>query len=124
MSLELVLAPGMTNSASSLSYPYTNELVNSHIKAQVYIHAGAEDVTSFSVLGRYGVFGVDIDFRKSLCIGTHLLGAFGSFTFQNHLWDCRCRLIVYVGTLIYRITLADFNVDKFKVASVSLCKFP
>ncbi len=54
MSVELVVARGVTDSASCLSYPYTNELVNSVIKARVYICVGHEDGESFSATGAYG----------------------------------------------------------------------
>ncbi len=114
----------MTDSVSSLSYPYTNELVNSFIKDRVYTRAGDEDPESFSVLGRYGAFGVDFDFRKSLHVATRLTRASGSHPFQSIVWGCRCRCKVDVGTRIYWITLADFDVDKFKMVGASPCKFP
>ncbi len=109
---------------SSLSYPYKNELVNSFIKAWVYIRAGDEDMRSLSVLGQCGVFGVDIDFRKYLHISTHYISASGSFPIPALLWGYTCRYMVYGGTEIVWITLADFDVEKFKAVSASPCKFP
>ncbi len=124
MSVELVHAPGVPDSASSLSYPYTNELVNSVIKAWVYIYAGDEDAESFSVFGRYGEFQVDVDFRKRLHIDTYLISGTGSLPDQYHFWGCRCRAKNYMGTEINWISLAGFNVDGFKLVSDSPCQFP
>lgn len=72
MSAELVLASGVTDSGSTLSYPYTNELVNSFIKAKVYIEFGDEDTGSFSALGVFGALGANCDFHKNLHVSTHL----------------------------------------------------
>ncbi len=124
MLVELVLAPGVADSASSLSYPYTNELVNSVIKARVYIRAGIEDGGSFSVLGANGVFDVDVDFRKRLHIVTRLFSTPGSPPRRSQSWGCRCRFTCYVGTDITWISLADFDVNEFKMVSASPCKFP
>ncbi len=124
MLVELVLAPGVTDSASSLSYPYTNELVNSVIKANVYIRVGHEDGESFSALGVYGVFDVDIDFSKWLHIVAYLYSVPGSPPGQAQIWGCRCRFKNYMGTLIHWISLADFDVDEFHLVSASPCKFP
>ncbi len=123
MSIELVLAPGVTDSASSLSYPYTNELVNSVLKTWVYAPAGNEDIESFSAFGRYGVFDVDLDFRKRLHMTTHLYSAPGSLPIQDQVWGCRCRFKPYVGGDIRWILLADFNVDEFKLVRASPCQF-
>ncbi len=114
-----MLAPGVIDSASSLSYPYTNELVNSLIKALVYTYAGAEDGESFSASGRHGVFHVDMDFRRRLHIVTHLGNVSPSLPFQGQIWGCRCRVRDYKGTEITWISLADFNADKFKLVSAS-----
>lgn len=75
LSVELVLAPGVTDSATSLSCSYANELVNSVIKAWVYVCVGSEDFESFSAFRKYGVFDVEVDFRKRLHIATYLYGA-------------------------------------------------
>ncbi len=119
ISVELVLAPGVPDSASSLSYPYTNELINSVIKAWVYIYAGDEDPESFSAFGRYGVFDVGVDFRKRLHTVTHLYSETRSLPGQGQVWGCRCRRKDYVGTRICWISLADFNVNEFKMVSAS-----
>lgn len=123
LSVELVIVP-VADSASSLSYPYTNELVNSVIKANVYIRVGYEDMDSFSALGQYGVFDVDIDFHKWLHIFTSFYSAPGSLPGQSQIWGCRCRYEYYVGTEINWISLADFDIDEFKMVSDSPCKFP
>ncbi len=116
-SVDLVLAPGVGDSTSSLSYPYRNELVNSVIKDIIYIRAGAEDGDNFSVLGANGVFSVDLDFRKYLHIVTHFNSTPGSVASHGWLWGCRRRLKTYVGTDITWISLADFDVDEFKLVS-------
>ncbi len=123
MPVELVLAPGVAESASSLSYPYTNELVNSFIKACVYAYVGDEDLKNFSAFGRYGVFDVDVDFCKRLHIITLLNSAPGSLSYQYRIWGCRSRYKCYVGTEFECISLADFNIDKFKLVSASLRDF-
>ncbi len=124
MLVELVLAPGMADSASYLSYPYTNELVNSVIKAFVYIRVGTEDRESFSALGAYGVFDVDVDFHKWLHIAAYLASWPGSLPGQGQIWGCRYRFKLYMGTWIHWISLADFDVDEFHLVSTSPCKFP
>ncbi len=113
MSVELALASGVTDSLSSLSYPYTNELVNSFIKAWAYTYAGEEDMERFSVFGRYGAYQIDVDFRKRLHIVSHLYNG----TAYGRMWGCRCRYKLNVGSVIYWASLADFNVDEFKLVS-------
>ncbi len=120
MSVELVTVPSVDDSAPSLSYPYTNELVNSFIKAMVYTHVGVEDTDSFSVLGRSGVFDVDVDFRKRLHIVTYIDSVLSPFSVHTWLWGCKCRFKLYVGTEINLISLAEFNVNEFKSVSDSL----
>ncbi len=120
MSVELVLAPGVTDSASSLSYPYANELVNSAIKAWVYTYAGDEDRENFSALGAFGVFYINTDFRKRLRIVTHFyVAGTGPLPVRNQVWGCRCRDKWYVRASITWISLADFDVNKFKLVSAS-----
>ncbi len=124
ISVELVPAPGATDSASFLSYPYTNEFVNSFIKAWVYANVGDEDDGSFSALGRYGLFDVNVDFRKCLHIITHLDGGTGSLPAQGRIWGCRDRFRSYVGTSIYWISLAHIDVHEFKLVSTPPCRLP
>ncbi len=114
MAIELVLAPGVPDSASSLSYPYTNELVNSLIKAKVYIDIGREDEENFSTPGRFGVLDADLDFRKRLHILTNTWSASGSLPASGYLWNCEYRNKSYPGTLISWISLSKFNIDEFK----------
>ncbi len=121
MSVELIPAPGVADSASSLSYPYTNELVNSIIKANVYISVGDEDLESFSALGAYGVFDADIDFRKCLHIDSYQTS---SIPVPAWIWGCGRLRTCYVGTFINWVSLDDFDVDEFKIVSVSPNKFP
>lgn len=121
MSVELVLASDVLDSASSLSCPYTNELVNSIIKARVYVSVGTEDVNSFSALGAYGMFNVDVDFRKRLHIDTYIYSAAtGSHPFHFLFWGVRGCFKLYVGTEIRWFSLVEFNVDEFKLVSASL----
>ncbi len=117
MSTELVLAPSVTDSAASLSYPHANELVNSFIKAWVYACVGDEDRDRFSALGAFGVFDVDIDFRKCMHIATYLYSGTGSLPSPSWFWGCRCRFKYYAGTSINWISLADFDVNEFKMVS-------
>ncbi len=120
-SLELVLVPGVADSASSLSYPDTNELINSVIKARVYMNVGDENTERFSALGAYGVFGADVDFRKCLHIVTYLYRTPRSLP-GGPIWGCRRRYKLYMGTSIYWISLADFKVDEFKLVSALLIR--
>ncbi len=114
----------MTNSTTAFSNPYTNELVTSLIQAWVYIRVGSEDRESFSVLGQYGMFDVDIDFRKTLFISTYIPSVYGSVAVQMLLWGCRSRRKGYVGTDIFWIALTDFDVEKFKtVSALPPCAF-
>ncbi len=119
MSVGLVLAPDMTDSALFLSYPYTNELVNSVVKVRAYIGVGDEDAESFSALGAFGTFNPDLDFRNCLYITTYSYSATGSTRSHGFLWGCRCRFKPYLGTHINCISLADFNVDEFNLVSGS-----
>ncbi len=80
---------------------------------------GDEDVKGFSVLGTFGVFNVDLDFRKRLLIVTHLYSLLGMPPFHTWLWGCRCRSKRYVGTSIYWISLTEFDVNKFKLVNAS-----
>ncbi len=113
----------MTDSASSLSYPHTNELVNLSIKDWVYASAGREDSQSFLVLGRYGAFGVDFDFRKSLHTVTRVTRAFRSRPTPDMIWGFVGKHQVYVGTSINWVNLAKLDVEKFKTVGASPCKF-
>ncbi len=122
MSVELVLAPDVTDSVSSLSCPHTDESINSLIKDLIYIRIGDEDQESFSTLGGYVVSYVDIDSRKCLHLATKLSNDPGALPFRDRLWGCRCRVQSYVGTEIYWISLADFDVDAFKLVSDSPSK--
>ncbi len=111
MSVELALAPGVTDSALSLSYPYTNELINSLIKALIYICVGGEHAQSFSALGVFRVFDVDIDFHKWLYIVTSLYSVYDPRPDSDGwIWGCRSRFKYYMGTDIRWILLTDFNI--------------
>ncbi len=123
ISVELVLAPGVTDSASTLSCPHTNELANSVIKDYVYFRVGSEDREKFSALGSFGVFDVDVDFRKRLYIATRLYGAPGSRSGRHQIWGCKCRYRHYVGSDIHWFPLANFNVSEFKSVSALARRF-
>lgn len=114
MSVELVLSPRVPDSGASLSCPYTNELVNSLIKAQVYIHVGTEDTENFSTLGG---FGVECDFRKRLHISTHLRNSIHSLPYNVSLWGCKCRGRWYPGTVIFWVSLVVFEIRAFKLVT-------
>lgn len=120
MPIELIRAPGVTDSASSLSYPYTNELVNSLIKARVYISVGREDSQSFSAPGGLGALGADLDFRKRLHILTHFGSTIGSLPSSGFRWGCECRAKSSPGTRVCWIPLDKFNVDEFKLVNPSI----
>ena len=120
MSVELVRASGVADSASTLSYPYTNELVNSAIKDWVYSAFGNEDTESFSALGVFGALGVACDFRKCLHVSTHPGSEDGSLPWSGMMWGCQCRSKGYPGTRIIWISLDKFDVNEFKLVSISL----
>lgn len=107
----------MPDSASSLSHPYTNELVNSLIKASVYIDVGSEDSRSFSVAGGFGALNAECDFRKSLHVFTNLVSVAGPFPRNGWVWGCQRRAKLYPGTRIVWVSLAKFNVSEFKLVS-------
>ncbi len=109
----------MTDSASSLSYPYMNELVNSFIKAAVYAGVGAEDEESFTALGSFRVFDIDIDFRKRLYLSTHIF-CFVNTLRSDPLWGCGSRFKYYLGTEIAWIALDDFDINEFKSVSAPI----
>jgi len=120
MFVELVLAPGVTDSGSSLSCPYTNELVNSLIKARVYIAVGTEDLKSFSGPGGFGALDANCDFRKHLHLATHLWSDMYPLPYNALLGGCGCRVRSYPGTWIYWIPLVEFDISEFKLVNPSL----
>ncbi|KAF9454379.1 hypothetical protein P691DRAFT_808516 [Macrolepiota fuliginosa MF-IS2] len=70
---ELVLAPGVLDSSSSLSYPYANELVNSILKARVldFLHKSCLSLTSIPEISPQLLQQFQhADFRKCLYINT------------------------------------------------------
>ncbi len=120
MIIELILAPGVEDSAASLSYPSSNEVVNSLVKAYVYFHTGAEDSQSFSVDGQARKLDADCDFRKRLHIVAHLVDSRPSSGLR---WGCRCRFKWVHGTSISwvpREEFPKFNVMEFKLVKKSL----
>ena len=119
VSVELVLASGVADSVSTLSYPYTNELVNSFIKDCVYSEFGTEDSESFSALGVIGALGATCDFRKHLHAATPPEGEDGSLPWCGILWGCECRFKSYPGTRIRWISLDKFDINEFKLVNIS-----
>lgn len=112
----------MLDSASSLSYPYTNELVNSLIKAWVYYEAGNEHSENFSQPGSEGRGppGAERDYRKHLQVFTYLgrvIPAEPNSVTTRLLWGCECRTKSFPGTYIAWISGNDFSkfsVNEFK----------
>ncbi len=70
------------------------------------------------------MFDVRVDFRKCLHITTHLYSETRSLPGQGQVWGCRYRIKSYVGTEIGLISLADFNVDDFKLVCFLPCELP
>ncbi len=121
-SLELVLAPGVPNSAASLSYPYTNELVNSFLKAYIYVKVGEENKRSFFVSREPGSLSAKCDFRKRLHTHTHLSRS--DFLFQHMLWGCVSEARFFPGTVLECIPGSEFHkFDLVEFKSVSLLRF-
>lgn len=120
MCIELILPPDVTDSGSSLSCPCTDELVNSLTKAWVYIVVGLEDPESFSAPGGFGISDASCDFRKHLHTTTHLWSHINSHPCEVLLWGCKCRRIVYPGASIHWISLAEFDINEFKLVHLSL----
>jgi len=117
---ELVLAPGVPDSAFSLSYPSTNELVNSLIKVCIYRTLDSEDSEKFSATGEVGL-NAACDFRKHLHIVTHftrVLRPDSSRPTRSLLWGCECRVKCLPGifiTWVSRAGFSKFNVPEFKL---------
>lgn len=119
MFVELTLAPGVPDSAASLSYPYTTELVNSVIKGWVYSITGRGDAEGTPMPGDNGW--LNIDFRKHLYVRTRLLGATGSAPGNGLLWGCECRTKSSPGCRITWISgenSLNFRVADFKLVSL------
>lgn len=121
ISLGLVLAPGFPDSASSLSHPYTNELVNSVIKAWAYT-----SVTRGFFSGSYYPNKEEIhcDYRKNLYVTTsvcrtvsHTPDAPFRSWFRNHL----CFAKVVLGTQIMWLRGSQFH--KFGIAEFKQVKY-
>ncbi|KAF9442582.1 hypothetical protein P691DRAFT_681180, partial [Macrolepiota fuliginosa MF-IS2] len=120
--LELVLAPGVPDSASSLSWPYANELVNSALKAWIYewafetcFYFGSLPQIEHQLLQRFG----HINFRKARQNKAMVLGGDGGFL-RSARWGCRGYLKMIHRTQLFRTTQdqfqARFNVVEFKAA--------
>ncbi|KAF9442369.1 hypothetical protein P691DRAFT_779436 [Macrolepiota fuliginosa MF-IS2] len=110
---ELALAHGLPDSASSLSWPYTNELVNSVLKSCVYDWAFE---TCFN-FGRFPEIERPLlryfdraDFRKALRNDTMLYA--GHSGFVNAIrWDCDGHSRVSRGTELFRVPRDRFRVS-------------
>ncbi|KAF9446884.1 hypothetical protein P691DRAFT_732444 [Macrolepiota fuliginosa MF-IS2] len=108
---ELVLAPGVPDSAASLSWPYTNELVNSMLKACVYVWAFS---SCFGYICYPGIepqlirhFG-RVDFRKGH-EGRMMLFAEHSAPLHNWSWNYRGNSKYFRGTRLFRILPNEFQ---------------
>ncbi|KAF9442342.1 hypothetical protein P691DRAFT_714489 [Macrolepiota fuliginosa MF-IS2] len=117
---DLILVHGVADSASSLSWPYTNELVNSVLKACVYYWA-------FDVCFQYGDL-PDIecqllqrfscaDFHKARQNEVMLYAGYSGFVFRGR-WGCDAHSKFIRGTQIFRTTQdkfrENFDVTKFE----------
>ncbi|KAF9449078.1 hypothetical protein P691DRAFT_703813 [Macrolepiota fuliginosa MF-IS2] len=117
---ELILAHGVADSASSLSWPYTNELVNSMLKACIYGWAfdtcsrfGASPKIESQLLQRFGC----ADFRKARQNQAMLYAGCRHFMAYT-LWGCYGRRKIIRGTQLFHAPRDEFreNFDatKFK----------
>ncbi|KAF9444915.1 hypothetical protein P691DRAFT_777939 [Macrolepiota fuliginosa MF-IS2] len=104
----VALAPHVPNSASSLSYPYTTELVNSIIKAEVYgwtghICARLADAPEleFQLLQRHGC----VDFRKSL----HIFATLNRVCTYTEYLACNGRQKSVGDTVLFRLCPGEFS---------------
>ncbi|KAF9444985.1 hypothetical protein P691DRAFT_777890 [Macrolepiota fuliginosa MF-IS2] len=102
---ELGLAPGLPDSASSLSWPYTNELVNSVLKAWVYDSAfetcfgfGRLPEIEHQLLQRFGC----ADFRKARRNEAMLYAGHSAFLKATR-WNCRGPSKVTHGAQLFRV---------------------
>lgn len=110
----MVTAPGVSGSGSSLSYPHTNELINSLIKARVYIHIGAEDAENFPIPGDPAGLRGECDFRKHFHIVTNFWVR-RPVAKSALVWGCECLQKTWPGTRIRTISWAKFDVNEFKL---------
>ncbi|KAF9445558.1 hypothetical protein P691DRAFT_777489 [Macrolepiota fuliginosa MF-IS2] len=118
---ELELAPDVSDSASSLSWPYTNELVNSALKASVYdwafgicFRVGSLPEIERQLLERFG----HVDFRKARQNEAMVSTKYSGFMVSVR-WHCLGYFKMIYRTQLFR-TLQDkfrilFDVAKFRV---------
>ncbi|KAF9441856.1 hypothetical protein P691DRAFT_811951 [Macrolepiota fuliginosa MF-IS2] len=122
MNPELGLAHGVPDSASSISWPYTNELVNSVLKASVYDWAfgacfnfGRFPEIERQLLQRFG----RVDFRKARRNGAMLWAGHSGFL-NTGRWNCCGHSKITHGAQLLRVPRdqfqAWFDVVKLKAA--------
>ncbi|KAF9444413.1 hypothetical protein P691DRAFT_778274 [Macrolepiota fuliginosa MF-IS2] len=120
---DLVLAHGVADSASSLSWPYTNELVNSMLKACVYDWAfdicfwwGNLPEIERQLLERFG----HADFRKARQNQVVLYAGYNGLV-PCIRWDCYAHRKLIRGTQLFRVPRdqfqKNFDVTKFKAVT-------
>ncbi len=109
MSLDLVRAPGTPTPTSTLSYPYTNELVNSFVEASLYNNISGEEAPS----------GADFDFRKQLYVTTSISRAI--FTNEDVI-ETTLRHCAGSSKYAHRTALAWLQPGEFPKFSVSRFK--
>ncbi|KAF9442347.1 hypothetical protein P691DRAFT_765312 [Macrolepiota fuliginosa MF-IS2] len=117
MSHDLTLAHGMADSASSLSWPYTNELVNSVLKACVYDWA-------FDACFQYGRL-PEIEHQLLQCFGradfhkarqNEVMLYAGNSDFRDYTcWGCDAHSKLIHGTRLVRVPRDEFQ-ENFDVA--------
>ncbi|KAF9443699.1 hypothetical protein P691DRAFT_808462, partial [Macrolepiota fuliginosa MF-IS2] len=117
---DLILAHGVADSASSLSWPYTNELVNSVLKACVYEWAfdacfqwGSLPEIEHQFLQRFG----RANFRKARQNQVMLYAGHSGFVFGGR-WGCDGHFKFIRGTGLFRVPRGEFqkkfDIIKFK----------
>lgn len=122
MVVDLVPAPDFPDSASSLSYPYENELVNSLIKAWVYRFVASQFTRKLYDRDE-GKQEIECDHRKNLYVVATIWIALNpnpNVPFTTWLSNCRCHSRSLPGTRITWLRGGEFrkfDITRFKQVS-------